>query len=392
MEGYFLTPPSAQSGGVARPLGTVCLMAGLIVHEWLETDGGAESVVEQMRAALPDSRFFTLWNDAPGRFPPDTVTESWLARTTLRRSKALAIPAALAAWRRLPFPDADWILCSSHLFAHHARIATAGAQPPKFVYAHTPARYVWAPEIDDRGRSLAARLAARVLKPIDARRAQEPAQIAANSEFVRARIRRAWGRDSDVIYPPVAVEDFARDPLPALTEQEQQLLEALPEGFVLGASRLVAYKRLDAVIAFAEAVKSPVVIAGDGPARSALEKAARLAGVEAVFVGRPSQPLLSALFRRASVYVFLAIEDFGIMPVEAMAAGAPVIVRGVGGAAESVVDGETGAHVGELTAAAFRAAMRTATAVDPAAAVARAQTFRASRFRDELTQWVGNAA
>lgn len=121
-------------------------MTGLIVHEWLEERDGSERIVDAMRESFPNAELVALWNDAPEKYRD--VHESWLARTPLRRHKALSLPFQLCAWRRVVprTDDVDWVLVSSHLFAHHVDVRTqSGERVPKYVYTHTPARYIWAP-------------------------------------------------------------------------------------------------------------------------------------------------------------------------------------------------------------------------------------------------------
>lgn len=182
-------------------------MPGVLVHEWIEKTGGAEKVLDVMAEALPDADIFSLWDDAPDRYPGRRVFETPLARSPLRRHKALALPAMLSTWRHLQ-SDAkyDWMLVSSHAFAHHARFTGMNREIPKFVYVHTPVRYIWAPELDARGNSLAVKAAASLFKRLDRKRAQEAVAIAAGSEFVRQRIQRTWDRDATVIYPLVGVD------------------------------------------------------------------------------------------------------------------------------------------------------------------------------------------
>lgn len=320
-------------------------MSGAIAHEWIEPSGGAEKVLDAMVEAFPDSDIFALWDDAPGRYPSQQVTESWLAKTPLRRHKAAALPFLPATWRHLHSErQYDWLLVSSHLFAHHARFRGAMRDIPKFVYAHTPARYIWAPELDARGGSLPVKAAAAMFKPLDRKRAQEAVAIAANSEFVRQRIQRAWDRDATVIYPPVDVERIQSVPdwRTKLTGDELHTLEELPHDFILGASRFVPYKRLDWVIRAGAAADVPVVITGRGPEEEHLRTIAAGVNVPVHFVINPSTPMLYALYQASRVFVFPAVEDFGIMPVEAQAAGTPVVTTSVGGATESVIPGVTG--------------------------------------------------
>ena len=215
----------------------------MIIHEWVERWGGAERVLEAMTQAFPQADVRVLWSDAPellGR----PVTESWIARTPLRNHKPLALPAMLPTWRMPLGSHPEWVLVSSHLFAHHVR---APWPTKKFVYAHTPARYIWEPERDERGKSRVVRAASAVLKPIDRRRAGEATSIAVNSHFTGQRVLKAWHQPSTVIYPPVetetltAIEDW-RTPL---VDSEKRLFDALKRPYLLGASRFVMYKRLE---------------------------------------------------------------------------------------------------------------------------------------------------
>lgn len=363
-------------------------MTGILVHEWLAPRGGSENVFEVLSDVFPDAERWCLWNDSGDRF--QGVKETWLARTPLRRSKAAALPFMPAAWRSLPRRDADWVLCSSHLFAHHARFRDAEREVPKLVYAHTPARYVWVPELDGRGDNAAARALSSLLKPLDRKRAQEPVAIAANSRFVADRIAEAWGRESTVIHPPVDVDLFMT--APDLSETEDRLLAALPKEFLLGVSRFVPYKRLDRVIDAGAASGMPVVLAGSGPDEQRLRSLADQRHPGRVwFVSAPDLAVLRALYRRASAVVFAPIEDFGIVPVEAMASGTPVIANAVGGAAESVVHGVTGALVREWGESELREAVQVALSTDASAAASRARQFDVASFAKAISSWVSTS-
>ncbi len=366
-------------------------MAGVLVHEWIAQAGGSENVLQAMSETFPDAEVLCMWNDSTGRFAPERVRESWLARTPLRRRKALALPLMPATWRTLRYRNYDWALISSHAFAHHAHFRGSPQGFRRMVYVHTPARYVWTRAFDARGDHPAARLASHALRPLDRHRAREGAEFAANSEFVRRRIQATWGVDARVIHPPVDVERIQSVPdwRDRLTPAESALLEALPQGFLLGASRFIPYKRLEDVIRVGEAAGRPVVLAGKGPSRPVLDGAAAAASVPVHFVDAPSEALLYALYQQTALFVFPAVEDFGIMPVEAMAAGAPVLAQVEGGAAESVVPGRTGALISFASQAESREGLELALSTHRPDRLARAKEFTAGRFQEEITAWVG---
>ncbi|AZZ41377.1 glycosyl transferase [Acidipropionibacterium jensenii] len=367
-------------------------MTGLIVHEWLGKSGGSERVVDAMLEAYPAADLVALWNDAPEKY--SNVHESWLARTPLRHHKALALPLLPLVWRRLlPPTDAiDWVLVSSHLFAHHVKVRTrSGATVPKYVYVHTPARYIWEPELDMRGNSILARTASAALRPIDRRRASEPKAIAANSEFVRERVTRTWHRnDAIVIYPPVDVERIQAvgDWGQRLGPAEGDLESSLPVTFLLGASRFVPYKQLDVVIRVAAALDCPAVIAGSGPEEEHLRSVAEETGAEVHFILKPSTELLYTLYQRCAAYIFPAIEDFGIMPVEAIAAGARVVVGPVGGAAESVRKTGYGMVAVDDSIDGFCEATRLSMEMIPAIGSDVETLFGKNRFINQIRNWM----
>ncbi len=370
-------------------------MNSLIVHEWIARDGGSERVLDAMVDAFSEADVMCLWKDDPDRYRDRRVRESWLSRVPLRRSKALALPFMSATWARTDTSEYDWVLVSSHLFAHHVAGPPGADRPDTFVYVHTPARYLWTPELDPRGSGRLARAASVPLRRRDRAFAGSASVMAANSDFVRRRIRDCWGRDDvTVLHPPVSVAEITAVPdwTSVLGRADAAALADLPETFLLGASRFVSYKRLDLVIAAGEAAGVPVVLAGRGPERESLERLGAEASVDVRFVDRPSDALLYALYQRCLAFVFPPVEDFGIMPVEAMAAGAPVLVNAVGGATESVVDGVTGSHVSTWQRDELAAAVANVAGIDPDLPRRRAAHFDTSRFQRELREWTGKAA
>jgi glycosyltransferase involved in cell wall biosynthesis len=362
---------------------------GVLVHEWIEKIGGSENVLESMSRIYPDADIVCLWNNAPNRFPPSRVTESVMSTSVLRGRKALGLPIMPLVWRHLEPVDADWALISSHAFAHHARINNSFGLVPKLVYSYTPARYIWNPEVDARGQGTMARAGSALLRPIDRRRAKEAVAIAGISQYVTRRIEKAWQREAQVVYPPVAVEiiqDTSRWQA-KLSGEEIRFLENLPEAFIMGASRFIPYKDLAAVIRAGEQAGLPVVIAGSGPQEAMLREMANSSSVPVSFAISPSNSLLYALYKQASVFVFPPLEDFGIVPIEAMAAGTPAVALNVGGASETIIHGLTGVLVED-----FRdnlgAAINKALEISPEACRVQAQQFSERAFRENLTGWV----
>lgn len=359
-------------------------MVGLIAHEWIAPHGGSENVAEAMGRAFPDADVVTLWSDAPARFGDHRVTETWLARSPLRRSKAAALPFMSPTWSRVDTTQYDFVLASSHVFAHHVG-GNTGAR--KFAYVHTPARTIWAPEQDTRGANAVVRSLAPGFRKLDLRFVRPDVSYAANSRYIRQRIRDVWNVDASVIYPPVDVAG-ARAETP-VSDQHAALVDGLPAQFVLGASRFVPYKRLDLVIAGGEVAGLPVVIAGAGPLADDLKRLGAAASVPVIVIDAPSNALLHALYRRASAFVFPAVEDFGIMPVEAMAAGTPAVVYREGGASESVELVDGGVVVESLAPADIAAGIRRAVALEMRHVPEAVETaFGEAAFRSRLTAWM----
>lgn len=363
---------------------------GLLVHEWIEETGGAEKVLDEFAKIFSGSDIFCLWNDHKDRYRSGRVQESWLARTPLRGRKSLTVPFLPGLWSNAPLRKYDWSLVSSHLFAHHVASGRHMKNVPTFVYAHTPARYIWATDLDHRGASIGVRSVAPAFKLVDRHRAKQPTAIAANSEFVRERVRQSWDRDATVIYPPVDVTGIADvlDWTDRLSPEEMDTLAATPTSFLLGASRLVPYKRLDAVIRAGEVCDLPVVIAGSGPDLERLRNLAESSSVPVVFLGRVSDAMLYALYQRALAFVFPAVEDFGIMPVEAMATGTAVVATTIGGASESILHGTTGALADFESRDAIKSAIELAAALTSEACVQRAFDFDRPAFKKRTLEWI----
>jgi glycosyltransferase involved in cell wall biosynthesis len=365
----------------------------LLSHEWLAPVGGSENVFEQLIDVYPGAELACLWNDAPERFGQH-IQETWLARSALRRSKAVSLPFMRSAWNKLDLSGYDRVICSSHALGHHLAGRAVDEGIPAYAYVHSPARYIWTPQYDHRGQSWPVRTAARPLRRLDRRGVDDRVDYAANSNFVRARIRSSWGQEARVIYPPIEVTHLqsVTSWWDHLDSDDAEVAQALPAQFVLGASRLVEYKRLDLVMQTGEELGLPVVIAGSGPDEQRLKTLASACKVPVHFVGRVSDELLYWLYSTASLFVFLAIEDFGIMPVEAMALGTPVLVNSLGGARESVELLSGGSTIDVTQVGELKSRAEEALSADMEVAMRRSTLLSSERFKREVKAWSSGAA
>jgi hypothetical protein len=300
-------------------------VTGLLVSEWIEQTGGAERVLDRLAGLFPDADMLCLWNDAPQRYPGRRVRETWLAGTPLRRHKALALPLMPATWRA-PQRGYDWALVSSHAFATTST----------WVRRACPSTSTCTRPPDTCGHPSSTRAATtsppawpvpRCARSTGEPRRRPPASRP-NSRFVADRVERAWERPATVIHPPVDVAWIRSGGWrEQLTDADRRVLDALPADFVLGVSRFIPYKRLDAVMQTGQLLGVPVVIAGHGPLEAELRAMAAEITVPVHFHIQPSDALVYALMERARIFVFPPIEDFGMVAVEAMASGTPVMAN-----------------------------------------------------------------
>lgn len=330
-----------------------------LVHERFTEIAGSEHVVEQLAIQWPSAEVFAPIAREEGippglSHPPHTTWLNGVYNALGRRSHAPVLPMMPLVFRGLPLRDFDALVVSHHAFATQAVFAT---EAPVIAYVHSPARWAWDPALragEGGGPAGAAMLTALsvVARRCEISAAPHLRTVVANSTAVADRIATWWARtDALVVHPPVDTEGFTPD---ATVERED---------FFLLAGRLVPYKRPDIAIRAAAEADVPLVVAGDG---RALEACRQIAGPKTTFLGRVSHERLLELHRKARALLMPGIEDFGIVPVESMATGTPVIALGEGGALDSVVPGKTGVHIApgpdEAIIAGFVSAMR---AFDP---------------------------
>jgi glycosyltransferase involved in cell wall biosynthesis len=327
--------------------------------------------------AYPDAVVHTLFCDRaklPAAWQSRHVVTSWLDRVPgVYQHYRQMLPLFPAAVASLDLRGFDLVFSSSHAVAKSADARGA----LHLCYCHTPMRYLW-----DAGSYLLRpwqRLALTAVRgPMqrwDRQTAVRVDGFLANSRFVQDRIREFWGRESTVLYPPVDTEFFTPD------------AGGSREDFYLTGGALVSYKRFDLVIDAFRALHRKLVVVGGGPELGALR---RRAGKDVTFAGAVDDLELRRLFGAARAYVFAGREDFGILPVEALCCGCPVIALGQGGVAETVTDGVNGILLERADAASIGEAVRRFEALDwPAPRVlSGTERFGRRRFHAQLKQYV----
>jgi glycosyltransferase involved in cell wall biosynthesis len=352
-----------------------------IAHEWLAARAGAEKVFETLAEAFPSADLYALTRepDVPFDFGGRGVRTSLLDHPALRRRRDLTLPLMPAAWRMLGARSSyDTVVTSSLACAKGFAPARSATH---CCYCHAPMRYAWQPEIDTRHQGLgpAVELGLRWLRRWDRRSADWVDSFAANSTAVRQRIRDFYDRDAEVIHPPVDTDFYT----PADGDPDGE-----PYAFAI--SRFIPYKRTDLAIEASARAGLPIVVAGSGPLEGELRATAERVGADARFEIQPSDERLRELYRGASVLVFPALEDLGMIPVEAQACGTPVVGLDEGGTRDTVVHGTTGLRVKEQTVGAFAEAIEALAAnpPDPAACREHAETFSRPRFIERVRDWI----
>ncbi len=352
-----------------------------LVHDFLLDLRGAERVFAAICDAWPEADVFTAVYDeegTEGRFAARAPQTSFLQRLrpSARSFRAL-LPLYPYAIETLDLRGYDLVISSSSAWAH-------GVLPdPGTVhvcYCHNPFRYAWSErEATLAARPVPVRLPLQVVlsrwRRWDWIAAQRVDRYVANSRLTSSRIRRYFGREADVLHPPVELERFASGEV-----GEHYLVVA----------ELMAHKRIDVAVEAFNRLRKPLIVVGDGPEERRLR---RLAGPTVQLVGRRSDPEVAALLRSAKALVVTAAEEFGIAAVEALASGRPVIALGSGGVLESVHEGETGAYYRESDSQALADVVTgfDPMAIDPAACLAAARRFGTDRFQAALRAIVDEA-
>lgn len=311
-----------------------------LVHEYLIQFGGAERMLSLLCRMFPNAPIYTLFYDKEatrGVFEGRTIRTSFLDKAFVRKNHWMFTPWMPLAVEKFDFSGYDLVISLSASFAkgiitktdtHHLCICLT---PPRFLWDRSQ-QFVdsfTAPRI---GKSPVPFLST-YLRIWDYEASLRPDTLVSISEFVKKRVQKYYRRESEVIYPSLALKQFS--------------LPYSDQGYYLMVGRLVAYKRFDIAIEAFNELKLPLKIAGIGPEMRKLKKMAK-ENIE--FIGSVSDDRLAELYAGARSIVFPQEEDFGIVPLEAMACGASVIAYKGGGAVETVIDKKTGLFFNEQNA------------------------------------------
>lgn len=352
-----------------------------LLHYWLTNMRGGEKVLAALSGMFPSADVFThaISRGMREKLKVKAVTESFIARLPFGRKWTQAyLPLMPTANRRFDLNGYELLISSESG-------PIKGIRKPKdarhICYCHTPMRYVW--DMYDEyyrmaglGGKLAMKLFTPYLRKEDLKSADSVDVFVANSRFVADRIGRIYKREATVVHPPVEVDFFLGD----YEKKDYYLL----------AGQLVGYKRPDLAIAACVRMGRKIVVIGNGHERGALERQ-YAANPLVKFLGRVDDEELKATYGGAKALLFPGLEDFGIVPVEAEAAGTPVIAYGRGGALETVVDGETGLFFGDQSVESLCAAIENfeARTWSVEACRAQARNFTKENFVRRMRDVVG---
>jgi glycosyltransferase involved in cell wall biosynthesis len=363
--------PERESGEKARP-GSVA-----IVHDYLNQRGGAERCVLEMASIWPHAPIYTSLFRPRSTFPEfggRDVRTSPLDRLPVDREFRSLFPFYPAAFRSFGRLSEELVISSSSGWAHGVRTAPASFHA---VYCYTPARWLYGGEyLGASRRAQAVRPVVGVMRHWDRNAARRADLYIAISKEVRQRIKHRYGIDAPVVYPPVDVDRFRPG------ERGERLLVV---------SRLLPYKRVDVVVDAATRAGIGLDVVGRGPAGDDLR---RRAGPTVAFHDRLEDAEITRLMENCRAFCLPGREDFGITPIEANAAGKPVVAFAGGGALETVQDGVTGVffrnHSVEEVLDAIARCDRLQT--PPSAIAGWARRFSRETFRASLVRVVGDAA
>ncbi len=355
-------------------------MRTALVHDWLNQIGGAEDVLETFVDLYPKGPVYTslYWREKmPDHWQQWDIRTSFIDRLPrARKNQQLYFPLYPLAFEQFDFREYDLVISNKSGFCHGI---VTGPETLHICYCLTPTRYVWRYHQYAQQENL-NRFARAIMPPFlislrqwDRLAADRVDHFIAISQTIRKRIAKVYRRDSTIIYPPVDTSRFA----PSNRVEDYYLI----------VGRLVPYRRIDILIEAFNKLQRPLLIAGDGRDRERLES---LAGSNIQFLGYVPDDDLPDLLARCKAFMWPGEEDFGITPIQAMAAGRPVIAYAAGGALETVLPGKTGLLFEEQTAEAIVEAVESydVTAVNVQEICTFAKQFDTELFKRKIQRFV----
>ncbi|KMQ52174.1 Glycosyl transferase [Chitinispirillum alkaliphilum] len=361
-------------------------MSTALIHEWLVTLAGAESVLQSIHSLYP-GKIYTLFHNSRelkgSIFDGVPIQTSFLQKLPFSRKHRLFLPLFPMAIEQFDLRDHNLIISSSYAVA---KGVLNSSDQLHICYCHSPMRYIWDLTFEyleaeglTRGmKSFIIRSMMHYIRIWDQVSSNRVNEFVTNSNYIANRIKKCYNRRAKVIYPPVDIERFSVSPS--------------KDNYFITVSRLVPYKRVDLIIEAFKKLKLPLLIVGDGPSRSQLEK---ISDSNIEFTGYVTPTRLENLLSRARAFVFCAEEDFGVANVEAQACGVPVIAFGRGGALETVIDKKTGLFFYKRSVDSLmekiKEFIRTEDNFDPLKIRENAERFPRSRFESEFKKFVDEA-
>lgn len=357
-----------------------------LVHDYLVQYGGAERVLEALAEIFPEAPIYTLLYDDEkmnGALKGRVIKTSFLQKIPFaKKHHRLFLALMPGAVERLDLSGFDLIVSDSSSFSKGI-IKPAGSM--HICYCHTPLRYAW--DYTDKyiKESSYPKIVKFFLPPVinfvkkwDFKAAQRPDYFIANSNFIADKIKKYYGRDAEVIYPPVEI-----------TNNSQQTTHNKKEDYYLIVSRLMPYKRVDLAIEAFNDLGLKLKIVGDGPDRKRIEKTAKN-NIE--FTGTKSNGDLADFYKNCKAFIFPQEEDFGIAAVEAQMYGKPVIAFRSGGACESVIENKTGIFFNKQNKDSLIAAIKKFEGLkfDAEEIKSHSQKFSKEEFKRKIKEFVEN--
>jgi len=359
-----------------------------LVHDFLVHFGGAEKVLEVLCEMYPEAPIYTLLYDEKemrGKFSGKDIRTSFLQKFPkfLKKRYRWLLPLMPTAPETFDLRDFDLVISSSGAWSKGivTRLNTIHIS-----YLHSPMRYAWDSSEEylrqqnkSKSMNFISRIFLNYIRIWDKVAADRPDYLVANSEYTKTRIKKYYGKESVVIYPP------------ATNDQESNNNDQKNTKYFLIVSRLAPYKKIDMVVGAFNKLELPLIVIGDGPQKKYLES---IAGKNVKIIGWQPEEKIRDYYLKSRAFLFAGVDDFGIAPVEAMFYGVPVLAIREGGVMETVIEGETGeffdAATPEVISDCVRRFIEKEKVYDKQAIIDRAGEFSKERFIRKFKEFLDN--